>query len=149
MRSVHIGSALVLGVLAAIGTARAASAPSPPPRVPLVAYSCGFWGPSLTVWRGGRAILETPGPTDRTIERNFRLAPGTYRRLAATLAAAKFRTLRRVYGDTRRVPLPVYRTSCVVSHAGRRIVIHGDALPPRLRAVMLVLNAIVRANARR
>lgn len=144
MRSLQIGSALLLVVLAAIAGATAASATSPPPPSPLVKYSCDYRGPSLIVWRGGYAILTTPGPTDAPIRRTFSLAPAPYRRLEATLAAARFHTLRRVYRD----PQAGYER-CAVSYAGRTVLVHGHAGRRRLRAVLRALDTIVRANARR
>jgi hypothetical protein len=148
MSSPRTAIALVLAAAAAVLGAQAASADSRPQPSPLVAYSCDGWGPSLVVWRDQSALLTTSGPRDERIDRTFRLRAQTYRRLTAALAHARFRTLRRVYAPRR--PLPMRLDRCALSYRGRTVVVHQGAVPPdRLERVLRILDAIVRANARR
>jgi hypothetical protein len=151
VRSVQMGSALVVAVLVVLAGAEAAPATSPLPPRPLVAYSCDARGGSLTVWRNGYATLRTAGPGDKAISRSFRVSPKRFRRLAATLAGARFHTLRPVYAPRNAPPLRL--SECKVTYGKSTVVvlgagIWGAAVPRRLQRVLDVLNAIVRANAR-
>jgi hypothetical protein len=147
MRATHRGAASLVVVLSALLGVQAGAATSPPPPSQLVEYSCDLGRPHLVVWRDANATLTTAGPADALISRGFQVGPDRFLRLWEALDRARFHTLRRVYRP--RNPHPLLVPRCAISYEGRTVAMQGGTLPQRLRNVVRILDAIVRANARR